>query len=84
MGADSKIPFSMWRAALLITSQSFLFGYCFSCLNSCLVTGDNNDANDCYHGTDSSCPKGTIYNDIKLSTSKNKLCVDFISALIIN
>ncbi len=67
---SAKIPFSMWRAALLITCQSFLFGYCFSCLNSCLVTGDKNSASDCYHGDDSTCPKGTIYNDMQLSTSK--------------
>ncbi len=67
---SAKIPFSMWRAALLITCQSFLFGYCFSCLNSCLVTGDKNSASECYHGDDSTCPKGTIYNDMQLSTSK--------------
>lgn len=63
------IPFTMWQSALMIALQSFLFGYFFSCLNSCLVTGDNNSGSDCYHGKDSSCPTGTIYNDINLSTS---------------
>lgn len=70
MGESEDIPFSMWRATLLIAAQSFLFGYCFSCLNSCLITGDNHDGSDCYHGVDSTCPPGTIYNDINLSTSK--------------
>eukprot|EP01039_Chlorochromonas_danica_P000134 gene132-142_t len=67
-GKREAIPWPMWRAALLITSQSFLFGYCFSALNACLVTGDNTSGSDCYNGNDSSCPPGTIYNDINLST----------------
>lgn len=64
---------AMWQAAVLIASQSFLFGYCFSCLNACLVTGDNTSGKDCYDGTDSSCPAGTIYNDINLSTIEASL-----------
>jgi hypothetical protein len=67
---SDTIPFSMWRSALLITCQSFMFGYVFACLNSCLVTGDKNSASDCYNGEDSTCPKGTIYDDMDLSTSK--------------
>lgn len=69
-GSREEVPTAMWTSAVLIASQSFLFGYCFSCLNACLVTGDNNSGSDCYNGTDSSCPAGTIYNDINLSTSK--------------
>eukprot|EP01039_Chlorochromonas_danica_P006661 gene6661-7360_t len=60
------IPWPMWRSVLLITSQSFLYGYCFSALNTCLVTGDHSGS-DCYHGTES-CPPGTVYKDINLST----------------
>lgn len=66
----SSIPRSMWACALAISLQSFLFGYCFSSLNSCLLTGDNSSGSDCYHGKDSSCPTGTIYNDLNLNTSK--------------
>lgn len=65
------IPRSMWIASIVVALQSFSFGYVFSCLNACLVTGtDNNSGSDCYHGTDSSCPDGTMYNDINLSLSK--------------
>ena len=70
MGEDQEyIPRSMWMTAFLVASQSFLFGYVFSCLNSCFSVGDNNSGKDCYDHTDSSCPKGTIYNDLDLTTS---------------
>ena len=64
------IPRAMWVAAVTIALQSFSFGYVFSCLNACLVTGDNNEGSDCFHDTDNSCPDGTMYNDINLSLSK--------------
>lgn len=67
---DENTPSAMWSAVLLITLQSFLFGYCFSSLNPCLVTGDSTSGSACFHGTDSGCPKGTIYNDLNLSTSE--------------
>eukprot|EP01036_Dinobryon_divergens_P025085 gene25085-33600_t len=63
----------MWLNALLITVQSFLLGYSYTSLNSCLVTGDKNSANDCYTKADTTCPKGTIYNDINLSTDDAQL-----------
>ena len=63
---------SMWLAAIIIAMQSFSFGYVFSCLNACLVTGDNNSGSDCFHDTDSSCPAGTMYNDINLTLSKHR------------
>ena len=71
MSDKERIPFSMWKTALLIGQQSFLFGYCFSALNACLTTGDDNDGSHCYDGTDDTCPPGTIYNDINLSTGEN-------------
>lgn len=64
------IPGALWQAAVIIALQSFSFGYVFSCLNSCLVTGDNNEGSDCFHGEDNSCPEGTMYNDINVSLSK--------------
>ena len=33
-----SIPLCMWRSALIISFQSFLYGYTFTCLNSCLVS----------------------------------------------
>jgi hypothetical protein len=62
-----EIPTAMWKTAILIASQSFLYGYCSSALNGCIITGDDNSGSDCYHGTDSSCPKGTLYNDINMT-----------------
>jgi hypothetical protein len=62
-----EIPTEMWKTAILIASQSFLYGYCSSALNGCIITGDDNSGSDCYHGTDSSCPKGTLYNDINMT-----------------
>lgn len=72
MGVEAReqIPQSMWLAAGFVGLQSFLFGYVFSCLNSCLVTGNNNSGSDCFHNNDSSCPKGTIYNDLNLTTTE--------------
>lgn len=63
------IPWHMWRTALLITSQSFMYGYVFAGLNTGLVTGTHGNGSDCYHGTDS-CPPGSVYKDINMSTSK--------------
>jgi hypothetical protein len=72
MADGAVIPRSMWIASVIVALQSFSFGYVFSCLNACLVTGDNNSGSDCYHDTDNSCPEGTMYNDINLSLSKGR------------
>jgi MFS transporter, SP family, galactose:H+ symporter len=63
---ETTIPYSMWKAGLLVATQSFLFGFCFSSLNPCLVVGDDG-ASGCFDG-DTSCPKGSIYRDLNLST----------------
>lgn len=76
---DNSIPLSTWAAVLLISAQSFLQGYCFSSLNPCLVTGSNNSGSDCYHGLDN-CAKGSIYNDLNLST--RKLFLHLMDALV--
>ena len=64
------IPIAMWQVAVLIALQSLSYGYVYSCLNACLVTGDDNKGSHCYDGSDDSCPPGTIYNDINLTLSK--------------
>lgn len=61
------IPIAMWQVAILIALQSLSYGYVYSCLNACLVTGDDNKGSHCYDGSDDSCPPGTIYNDINLT-----------------
>eukprot|EP01035_Chromulina_nebulosa_P060287 gene60287-82483_t len=68
-----SVPFCLWRAAFLVALQSFLFGYIFSCMNSCLVTGNNHSPSKCFDGTDSSCPKGSIYRDLQLSDIEAQL-----------
>eukprot|EP01038_Epipyxis_sp_PR26KG_P009278 gene9278-12500_t len=78
--SNTTIPRSMWRAAIMVASQSFLFGYVFSCLNSCLVTGKNNSGSDCFHHTDSTCPKGTIYNDINLTVLEAQIATSLVVA----
>lgn len=64
------IPIAMWQVAILIALQSLSYGYVYSCLNACLVAGDDNKGGHCFDGSDDTCPPGTIYNDINLSLSK--------------
>lgn len=71
---NSGISFEMLLVAALIASQSFLYGYVMAGLNSILVTGDNkNDAIACYNNEDTSCPKGTLYNDIHMKDTDAQL-----------
>ena len=63
----------MWISSVLIAMQSFQFGYALSCLNSALITGDSNHSADCYDGSDSTCPVGTIYNDLDMSAIEAQL-----------
>ena len=72
------IPFNMWKTAFILTSQSFAFGYFYSCLNSCLVAGKNNDPSKCF-SKPGSCPNGSIYNDLDMST----IDVQLATALIV-
>jgi hypothetical protein len=62
----------MWISAILISLPSFLFGYIMAALNSCLVFGSAKSASRCFQGNDdgiNSCPIGTMYKDIDMSTS---------------
>mmetsp|Transcript_1782 Transcript_1782/g.2799 ORF Transcript_1782/g.2799 Transcript_1782/m.2799 type:complete len:518 (-) Transcript_1782:256-1809(-) len=68
---STSIPIKMWIASLLVSLPSFLFGYVTAALNSCLITGDADSASKCFNDNDDgspSCPPGTIYNDVKLTT----------------
>jgi len=47
-------------------------------LNPALVTGDLKSASDCYDNTDSSCPEGSIYNDLQLSTLEVGLATSLV------
>lgn len=64
------IPAAMWKAAILIALQGFLYGYFFNALNGCIVTGDSGSGSDCYNNVES-CPKGTVYNDINLTNGRS-------------
>lgn len=63
-----RITRPMWIAACLITCQSFVFGFEISALNTCIVTGVQKKGSSCYDGTDATCPAGSIYRDLNLST----------------
>lgn len=65
---DNVTPRSMKRACLVITGQSFLFGYIIASFNPCLATGDNSSGSDCFYGEDTTCPEGSVYNDMHLTT----------------
>jgi len=75
---NAKIPASVWYATILICMQSFLQGYIFMALNPALVMGDLKSASDCYDGTDPSCPVGSIYNDLQLSTLEVGLATSLV------
>ena len=65
------IPLKMWLVTLLVSTPAFLYGYVTASLNAAMITGDANSQSNCYHDTDDetpSCPPGTIYNDILLTT----------------
>lgn len=77
---DEVIPGSMWRAAILISLSSLLFGYALASLNSCLVVGDGNSEIACFNGDDDAspnCPPGSIYDDMKLTTRSYFILDDF-------
>jgi MFS family permease len=69
--------FELWRAVLLISSQSFVFGYAFSSINPCLALDSASDAHDCAR-TPHACPPGSLYNDVELSTVQISLCNAFL------
>lgn len=76
----SSITSALWSATFFITLQSFLTGYIFCVLNPCLVMGDNGNAADCLDGSDESCPPGSVYKDLDLSTFDASLATSLVIA----
>jgi hypothetical protein len=68
-----RITTKMWVIIVLINMSSFMYGYVLVGFNACLALGTRGNAAACYNGDDDSnpsCPEGSIYDDIDLSTSK--------------
>jgi MFS family permease len=79
MSEDLEIPTSMWFSVCLVATQSFLFGYVFAGLNSCLVVGSGNDGSACFNNEpESDCPPGTMYNDINLTTLDTQIATSLV------
>jgi sugar porter (SP) family MFS transporter len=76
--APAKIPPAMWVAVWLITLQSFVFGYEISALNTCLVTGEDKRGSSCHDGSDVTCPTGSIFRDLNLSTLEVSLATSLL------
>lgn len=74
----AAIPKSLWIATSIITLQSFLTGYILCVLNPCLVEGDNVSAEDCLSGDDNTCPPGSVYRDLELSTLDASLATSLV------
>jgi hypothetical protein len=71
---QARISRDLWIATLLITTQSFIFGYAFSSINPCLAIGKADESGDCIH-THGLCPPGSLYNDVDMSTIQVHLCI---------
>jgi len=67
-----KIPVRMYLTACLVASQSFLYGYGFASLNSCLVLDPGTTEVECYEGT-ASCPPGSLFRSIELNVEETQL-----------
>jgi hypothetical protein len=76
--SDNRIPSSVWTATILICMQSFLQGYIFMALNPALVMGDAKSADACFNSSDASCPTGSIYRDLQLSTLEVGLATSLV------
>lgn len=70
LAVHEHISNNLWISSILISFPSFLLGYSIVSFNPCLATGENNNGSACFDGSDTSCPPGSVYNDINLSTSK--------------
>lgn len=70
----------LWHSVGVITLQSFLTGYSIVALNPAMVMGSSNSAEACYSGEDSTCPPGSIYRDIPLTTVDSSLATSLLIA----
>ena len=78
---SKDIPRAMWIAAILINMSAVMYGYCIVSLNSCLVLGSKQSYTACYQNDDDgspSCPKGTIYNNLELTTDQVQLASSIV------
>ena len=76
--AAAAIPPPLWLSIALITSQSFVFGFEISALNTAIVTGDEKKVSSCFDGSDTTCPAGSIYRDLNLSTIEISLATSLL------
>jgi hypothetical protein len=67
---------TIWMSTILVSSQSYIFGYAFSSLNSCTLVGRSGVSSDCYRtsAAQSGCPTGSIYNDLSMTSSELMSC----------
>lgn len=70
----------LWYSVGVITLQSFLTGYSIVALNPAMVLGSSNSAEACYSGEDATCPPGSIYRDISLTTIDSSLATSLLIA----
>ena len=70
----------LWHSVGVITLQSFLTGYSIVALNPAMVMGSSNSAEACYSGEDSTCPPGSLYRDIPLTTVDSSLATSLLIA----
>ena len=75
---STKSSYYLWGVVYLISSQAFVYGYSFAAINPCLALGSAADGGECFSHT-STCPPGSIYNDMELST----LQVSLANALLV-
>ena len=64
----------MWIVVTLINMSSLMYGYVLVGFNACLALGNRGNPSACYNGDDDwspSCPEGSIYDDLNLTTSEN-------------
>ena len=74
----------MWIVVSLINMSSLMYGYVLVGFNACLAMGSRGNSSACYNGDDDwnpSCPEGSIYDDLNLTTSKfyNISISDFVN-----
>jgi len=73
-----KLTGPLWASIAAITSQSFVFGFEISALNTSIVTGDAKKGSACFDGTDETCPVGSLYRDLNLSTIEVSLATSLL------
>jgi len=79
---SDEISTNMWPILLLINMSAINYGYVLVGLNACLAVGNRGDPNACYNGDDDwnpSCPEGSIYDDLNLSTANAQVATSLVA-----